>query len=472
MPKTRLYFLIGLHCSGQLLAATINVTTTSDQIADTGTCSLREAIIAANTNAPSGATAGECASGSSSATDTINVPAGTYLLSLVGSEGSTATNAAIGDLDLTQRVTIIGAGTTTTIVDGLALNSRILHLDASTESFSISQLTIRNGATSGDGGGIFVESASSLSLADLRIQLNSAESDGGGLAVWATASTITMSRVDLQGNEARWSGGGGFFQSAALQLQDTQITGNQAFGPNGQGGGVLLDSGTVTISRSTVSENISENDGGGVYLRFGSLTLIDSDVENNIAGRDGGGVYFLWGDASSFTNCTIGDNHAVEEGGGIVVGGVDNLTLTHVTVAGNTAPLGSALVNGEVTLRNSILAGTCSGDPATSQGGNIESPGDNCGLVHATDQIAISSGSLGLAPLAYNGGATRTRMPSATSVALDMARSIYCTASDQRGTPRPQGPACDVGAVERVPGWLFYCGFEEGDMSAWSSHVP
>jgi CSLREA domain-containing protein len=41
-------------------AATISVNTTNDTIADDGFCSLREAVIAANTNTTSGVTAGEC----------------------------------------------------------------------------------------------------------------------------------------------------------------------------------------------------------------------------------------------------------------------------------------------------------------------------------------------------------------------------------------------------------------------------
>ena len=42
------------------LGATLTVTTTVDALANTGACSLREAIIAANGNAPSGAKPGEC----------------------------------------------------------------------------------------------------------------------------------------------------------------------------------------------------------------------------------------------------------------------------------------------------------------------------------------------------------------------------------------------------------------------------
>ena len=44
-------------------ASTITVTSTADTTADDGACTLREAIVAANTNMPSGVTAGECAAG-------------------------------------------------------------------------------------------------------------------------------------------------------------------------------------------------------------------------------------------------------------------------------------------------------------------------------------------------------------------------------------------------------------------------
>jgi CSLREA domain-containing protein len=77
---------LGFLLSTLAYAATIHVTTTSDQIADTGTCSLREAIIAANTNAPSNAMAGECPSGNSGALDTVLSTAGTYALSRNGSD--------------------------------------------------------------------------------------------------------------------------------------------------------------------------------------------------------------------------------------------------------------------------------------------------------------------------------------------------------------------------------------------------
>src|SRR6476659_5279322 len=78
-------------------AATIPVTTTADESGATPTaCSLREAITAANTDSA----VGGCPAGSGA--DIISLPAGTYTLTLVGSDD---TNAA-GDLDISSDVTI------------------------------------------------------------------------------------------------------------------------------------------------------------------------------------------------------------------------------------------------------------------------------------------------------------------------------------------------------------------------------
>jgi hypothetical protein len=62
-----------------------------------------------------------------------------------------------------------------------------------------------------------------------------------------------------------------------------------------------------------------------------------------------------------------------------------------------------------------------------------------------------------LGPLAYNGGSTRTHRLLAGSPAIDAVGPSSCTtasgdvvAFDQRGVPRPQGAACDIGAFERL----------------------
>jgi hypothetical protein len=65
------------------------------------------------------------------------------------------------------------------------------------------------------------------------------------------------------------------------------------------------------------------------------------------------------------------------------------------------------------------------------------------------DQLV--SPEVGLAPLGDNGGPIPTRSPTATSPLIDYIPLTQCpTQEDAHATVRPQGAACDVGAVEVV----------------------
>jgi hypothetical protein len=101
-------------------------------------------------------------------------------------------------------------------------------------------------------------------------------------------------------------------------------------------------------------------------------------------------------------------------------------------------------------LRSSIVA-TNSGTPGqvncgttyapASDGGNVGDPA--CGLTTPTD-IATNDPQLAL----LSGAAIGVLEPLAGSPAVDHSTGA-CPATDARGLPRPQGPACDAGAAER-----------------------
>jgi CSLREA domain-containing protein len=76
-------------------------------------CSLREAIITAN---------------ASPGSDSITLPSGTFVLTISGTHED---SAATGDLDITDSLTLLGAGTTHTIIDGGAID-RVVHVIGST----------------------------------------------------------------------------------------------------------------------------------------------------------------------------------------------------------------------------------------------------------------------------------------------------------------------------------------------------
>jgi hypothetical protein len=133
------------------------------------------------------------------------------------------------------------------------------------------------------------------------------------------------------------------------------------------------------------------------------------------------------------------------------------MILVSSTVADNATGEGDDITRGEgaLTVTNSLLEGGCADFPqsapdVTSNGYNIESPGDTCGFdPDGTDQVDVSAEALKLGGLADNGGPTMTHALLPGSVAIDVIPADMCEVDkDQRGEPRPQGSACDVGAFE------------------------
>jgi hypothetical protein len=204
--------------------------------------------------------------------------------------------------------------------------------------------------------------------------------------------------------------------------------------------------------------------GGGIYGFFGSaITITGSTISDNVSGDVAGGLRTL-SNATVVNSTFSGNVSTVWHGGGIFHTDGD-LTVTHSTFAGNVAPGGTASAilvatfgaPASATLTGNILEGI-PGSPAcaiegggaatiTSAGGNIDVD-NSCNLVAAGDQPATNPQ---LGALADNGGGTLTHLPAAGSPAIDAAAAATCPGTDQRGVVRPQGAGCDVGAVELSP---------------------
>jgi hypothetical protein len=129
-------------------------------------------------------------------------------------------------------------------------------------------------------------------------------------------------------------------------------------------------------------------------------------------------------------------------------------SLESVTISNNSARVAGGIFNGDgvFTAHDTIVAGNtassffpdCTGI-VTSGGYNVES-GTDCAFRATGDK---QNSAPGLAPLASNGGPTETLALQAGSPALDAADpACPPPATDQRGTSRPQGPRCDIGAFE------------------------
>ncbi len=359
---------------------TIQVNSTADAIADTGFCTLREAVIAANTDTASGSTPGECPAGSGK--DTIRIPPGTYMLSIVGTLESLSMT---GDLDITDDLVIEGARGVVVDADQI---DRVFEIWGAI-TVEIINVTITGGANVSSGGGIECRQS----------------------------STVTLSSSAVSGNTAV-SGGGISAASASLTLIGSTVNSNTAT----DGGGFFVSSTPLTLTNSTVSGNSAGNSLSGIVNSDATLTLVNSTVSNHSA-----------------------------TGSGIANQGV-----------------GTSMI-----LTNSLIDDSCSNGltaTITSNGGNLESPGDTCGLTDATDQRSVQAADLKLGPLADNGGPTETHALLEGSFAIDAGLNVSCQPTDQRGFPRDDA-TCDVGAYEAGAEVIFADGFESGGTSVWSSAV-
>jgi CSLREA domain-containing protein len=386
-------------------AATITVTTNIDELNSDGDCSLREAIVAANTdNGVSG-----CAAGSGA--DTIELPAGQYVLAIAGRNENAA---ATGDLDITGDLTIVGAGSGSTRILADELD-RVLELRTAT--VTVEGVTIAGGDTASInpveiGGGALVGQSSSLTLVRSRVTGNAGN---GALSLVGQALTLVDSRVDTN------SGPGiTIFQGAASLLR-SEVSANST---GGHGGGVQLNLGelpsSLTVVNSSISGNSAERSGGGIYQGGGSVSLFNATIADNTADADGGG--------------TEGD------GGGIFVGGNLLAVARNSIIAGNR----DASTSGAVRPN-------CSG---SLSGGGYNLIDDIAGCTLAGNTTGYVTGvAAQLGPLTGNGGPSFTHALLAGSPAIDAGNPAGCQdqtgallATDQRGLAR--SGRCDIGAFE------------------------
>jgi CSLREA domain-containing protein len=445
-------------------AATITVTTSQDENNADGDCSLREAIIAANEDRVVDA----CPAGNGA--DTIILPAGTYTLTIAGGNED---EAATGDWDITEDLTLNGAGRANTTIDANGL-ARAFHILGITD-MHISGVTITNGdAGANNGGGILMGGISTLLLTNSRVSASTAV-EGGGLHVdYSSSATLTNSRVD--GNTATDNGGGlsVYGDAALIESRVDHNTGDYL-------GGGLYVNGSVVIRDSRIEDNTAVP-GAGMYLYSGGEAMvINSLISGNTAAgltASGGGLNHN-GDSLTVVNSTISGNSAEVSGGGLFNNGpayLFNVTITNNTADSENNDLGSgggiaSLNADELSLRNTLVSGNADGsNPGTVAAdcsGEVTSAGYNLihdigGCIILGDTTGNITGQLArLGALQDNGGPTFTHALLVSSPAIDAGSPGGCRddqalllTTDQRGYARPVNgnsgfrPRCDIGAFE------------------------
>lgn len=403
-----------------------------------GQCTLRAAVMEAN--ALDGA-------------DEIVVPEGNYLLS--GQARRPEDEGRRGDLDITDDVTIRGAGPGLATIRTSKVD-RIFHVhlgvDATIEGFTLTDSAV----TLSERGSVIFNDGGKLVLSN--IQVTGVKPDNPGVGVIAS-------------------------ENGELEIADSQIVDNW--------GGIWARKSRVSVTRSVVDEiagfglSVFEGDlsvdessftnitsgfsmlGAAINISLGNAVIHNTLISGNSAGR--GAAAIKASDAEvEIVNTTISDNVArgePESAGrwAAVVFDASNALILNSTLYRNEASPRDSTIR-VITRVDDILVEIGSSiiwsDPETnacnvsfpsrivSLGNNIASD-ESCRLDEDSDQLV--SDPL-LAELAENGGSTLTHMLLNGSPAIDTGSCSFIDRTplelDQRGFKRPAGLVCDVGAVE------------------------
>lgn len=310
----------------------------------------------------------------------------------------------------------------------------------------VNQVTLANGLTVSEGGGISNDSTLTLTHS---IVSDSKAGYGGGIANWGTLRVLdSIIRnnhvVDFNGE------GGGLANRGTLTMTNSTISDNTSV----RYAGGFTNDGTATLTAVTISRNRTSEEGGGI-LNYGDLVLTNSTLQGNGAATIiGGGAISTFGPLT-LTNSTLSGNIAGHAAGIYVAN--HTVTLNHSTITANRARSGSvggiqSGFRGTIILANSIVANQLQGKDCIKPDGVITSVGHNldsdnsCNLTETSD---IPGRNAQLGPLQDNGGPTWTHALLPGSVAIDHGDCLGGTLkTDQRGVVRPQGAACDIGSYE------------------------
>lgn len=353
---------------------TFFVNSTSDVIGNDGVCTLREAVIAANTNTPSGNMSGECPRGLDSQTDIIILLAGNvYSLT---TDRTNSDTAADGDLDISDNpsaldlvIRVEGDGKATISQDAALVDDRVLENHEAT--VRIENLILTGGSNVGGGGGLL--NNGTIDMTASQVSGNSVSWDGGGIYNSSVASLNVESSTIASNSSAAFAGG--IMNKGTLTLKNSEIKANTSV----YGGGGINNEGILTIDASVLSANTS-GQGGALYNNeYGTTVIYQSNVIDGSASDGGGGLFNLG--AMTVDRSTVSGNWAPYGGG--LFNWIDGmLTVSNSNISGNSANQGGGLTTHEnsiTVLENShIVANT-----ANWAGGGV----NNWGKLTITESV-------------------------------------------------------------------------------------
>jgi hypothetical protein len=383
---------------------------------------------------------------------------------------------------------------------------RLFDVDSGS-GLSLLGLTLKNGFAqgfgSGSGGGALGAGGAIFSRGDVSIDSctfvgnqaqGGASGDGSG-----TYSGAGVGSAPINGNGGGPNGsvvsgvgggfgGGGFAYDGGSDGSDGGFGGGGGAGGSGGYGGFGGGAGAASGSGSadggfggggnngTASGGGGAGMGGAIFNDAGALDIVNSTFTANgasggaggsatIGGSGFGGAIFNYSAVLNITSSTLARNSVAAASGGTADGGaLYSLDDRDCSAGGNTCDSSTSGLD----LEDSIFSGNVGTHDIFLNADTQPAAGTYAALIvsaYDNTQFTITNfkGSADplLSPLANHGGWTPTMVPKQGSAAID---ALTCTSgfvrNDQRDVSRPQGPACDIGAVEYDGDYIFANGFD------------
>ena len=325
------------------------------------------------------------------------------LTSALAGGGSVTFNC--GNTPVTISVTSQKLISTNTIVDGGNLitldgggKNRIFLTQIMGTSFTVKNLTIANGFTTAEGGGIRSSYKGKLTVVNCKFNHNVStqiDGDGGGGAIAAASeSTVVVDKSTFTDNQAT-NGGAIKNLLSDLTITNSIFTGNTSVFTNtgGAGGAVYVDGGNgdngKLIFRSNTFTNNKAGLGGGIFVQLynDNTAIVDTSTfsDNLVTGNNhygiGGAIFNVGGQLGpgaglvytgqpnktllTVTNSTFSGNSATNQGGAIWTGNNASANITNNTIASNSAVSadgkggfggGVSVASGNVNITNNTIA--------------------------------------------------------------------------------------------------------------------
>lgn len=291
----------------------------------------------------------------------------------------------------------------------------------------------------------------------------------GSSVIYNNGGTMTITRTRIRNNNSR------AVDNSRLSTADANLTvmesefSNNISASNSNGGGGILNKGTVSIFSSTISVSTA-NRGGAIASEEGSVSLTNTTIFGNQATASnanylddyGGGGLWLQNTSATITNTTIYKNDSLADTGGLKKIGTTTISVANSIIAGNIArtvsyfgiPINNPDAYGTFNTRGGNIIGVTSPNNVTLNGGWSGSMGDKTDVNVASIGLSVN--------LADNGGFAPTVAINCCGLAVGGGRTqgqsgFPAPSTDQRRVPRVNNSGSernDAGAfqyTEKLP---------------------